>query len=115
MPHSASVNELNFRSADEAVRANKNGLPELAVATAIIALVSVLPVVAVAILGPEIAAWGGFFGPGTFFTGPGFTWLSTYIPIEVLYTALGSRIAFYFGVRALETIFAGVVKMLIGV
>jgi len=87
----------------------------LAVATAIIALVSVLPVAAVAIIGPELSAWSDYTGPGSFFTGPGYTWLSTYVPIWVLVTAVGSRIAFYFALRVLEMIFAGVVKMLIGV
>ncbi len=89
------------------------------VSSAIVALVSVLPVVAVGFLAGEISFFSGgsTTNPLSFFNAMGWAYqfLSQYIPIYVMFSAFGVRVVFYFAVRSFESFGSAAIKLMVGV
>jgi hypothetical protein len=87
-------------------------------ALAIISLVSILPTVAAGLLAGELAFFGGSTtsNPLSFFNvmGWAYQFLSQFIPIYTLVTALGTRIVYWFAVRSLQVTLSAVIKTLLG-
>ena len=96
-----------------------NVVTALTVASIIIALLSIIPTVAVGFLTSEMSFWLSLTSPTTFFHSSGnswaYSWASQIIPIWVLVTAVGTRIVFWFAVHVLDVVLSAVVKTLIGV
>jgi len=96
-----------------------NIVTALVVASAIVAVISVIPVFAVGLLAGELSFASNYSGssPLNFFNqmGWGFQFLSQYLPIYLMFTAFGVRVLFYFGLEVLAVFACFVIKLLIGV
>jgi hypothetical protein len=96
-----------------------NVLTAIVVASAIVAVISVLPVFAVGILAGELTFANSYSSssPLNFFSsmGWGFQFLSQYLPIYLMFTAFGVRVIYYFGLEVLAFFACIVIKLLIGV
>jgi hypothetical protein len=96
-----------------------NVLTAIVVASAVVAVISVLPVFAVGILAGELTFASSYSSssPLNFFNsmGWGFQFLSQYLPIYLMFTAFGVRVVYYFGLEVLAFFACIVIKLLIGV
>jgi len=96
-----------------------NVLTAIVVASAVVAVISVLPVFAVGILAGELTFVSSYSSssPLNFFNsmGWGFQFLSQYLPIYLMFTAFGVRVVYYFGLEVLAFFACIVIKLLIGV
>jgi hypothetical protein len=96
-----------------------NVLTAIVVASAIVAVISVLPVFAVGVLAGELTFANAYSSssPLNFFNsmGWGFQFLSQYLPIYLMFTAFGVRVVYYFGLEVLAFFACIVIKLLIGV
>ena len=96
-----------------------NVLTALVVASAIVAVISIIPVFAVGVLAGEMSFASSYStsAPLNFFNqmGWGFQFLSQYLPIYLMFTAFGVRVVYYFGLEVLAFFACIVIKLLIGV
>ena len=96
-----------------------NVMTALVVASAIVAVISTIPVFAVGLLAGEMSFASDYSNsaPLNFFNqmGWGFQFLSQYLPIYLMFTAFGVRVVYYFGLEVLAFFACIVIKLLIGV
>jgi hypothetical protein len=99
--------------------AGGNIVTAVVVASAVVAVIATIPVLAVGLLAGELSFVSSYStsSPLNFFSqmGWGFQYVAQFIPVYLLFAAFGVRIVFYFSLEMLAFFASVVIKLLVGV